>query len=217
MAIVSPSILSSDFSRLGDEVKNVVECGAQYVHIDVMDGAFVPNITIGPCVVSSIRPHTDAVFDVHLMINEPIRYIDDYVKSGADIITVHVEACADTAATLRAIRERGVKAAVSIKPKTSPEVIKDLLPLCDMVLVMTVEPGFGGQKLIPETLDSIRRVDEMRREGGYDFLIEADGGITAENAPEVVAAGCDVIVAGSAVFKAKDRAGVIKAIKNTKR
>lgn len=213
MAIVSPSILASDFSALGKEIKKVADAGAQYIHIDVMDGAFVPNITLGPCIISAVRGVTDAVFDVHLMINEPIRYIDDYVKAGADILTVHYEACEDPAGTLRAIKAAGIRAAISVKPMTDARLIEPLLPLCDMVLVMTVEPGFGGQKLIPHTVDSIREVAKMRTEGGYSFLIEADGGITPENAGELVAAGVDVIVAGSAVFKAEDPAKVIRSLR----
>ena len=216
MIYISPSVLSADFSDLANSIKKVEDGGAEYLHLDVMDGAFVPNISFGPCVIASIRNKSKMVFDVHLMINDPIRYIDDYVKAGADIITIHYESCADPLATIEYIKSKGVKAAVSIKPKTAPEVIFDLLDKVDMVLVMTVEPGFGGQKLIPETLPKIavlRR--EANKRGLTSLQIEVDGGITPDNVALLTENGADVIVAGSAVFGAKDPAAAIAALKET--
>ncbi len=201
MYILAPSILAADFKRLGDQIREVAENGAEYLHIDVMDGKFVPSISFGMPVIKSIRPATDKVFDVHLMIEEPIRYINEFKESGADIITIHYEACSDVAATLRAIKDAGLKTGLSIKPKTDPAVVKEFLPLCDMILLMSVEPGFGGQKFIDGSLE---RAAELRRyieESGLPVDLEIDGGINLENVGAVMDAGVNVIVAGSAVFK----------------
>jgi ribulose-phosphate 3-epimerase len=214
MVIVSPSLLACDFSKLGEEIKKVADAGAEYIHLDVMDGAFVPNISFGAPVISCVRKVTNAKFDVHLMINDPIRYIDDFVKAGADIITIHYESCDDPKAVLRYIREKGVLASLSIKPATPADVIYPLIDELDMVLVMTVEPGFGGQKMIPETIDKVRAIREYASSRDIDLDIEVDGGVTADNVSLLKKAGANVIVAGSAVFKAEDTASVISAIKN---
>ena len=201
MNCLSPSILSADFSKLGEQVKCLDEAGAQYVHIDVMDGMFVPSISIGLPVIQTLRPCTERIFDVHLMIEEPVRYIDEFAKAGADIITVHAEACKHLDRTIEAIKEKGLLAGVALNPATSLESIRYVLPKVDMVLVMTVNPGFGGQKLIPYTVDKVRDLKQMMEQTGCKADIEVDGGVNLSNVQEVLDAGANVIVAGSAVFK----------------
>ncbi len=214
MVIISPSVLAADFSRLGDELKKVELAGAEYIHLDVMDGQFVPNISFGAPIISAVRKCTSAVFDVHLMIVDPERYIDDFIKAGADLITIHYESCKDPLSVLRYIRAKGVRAAVAIKPATDVSVVYPLLDDVDMVLVMTVEPGFGGQKLIPYTIDKVRELREYMDAHGCSVDVQADGGITVENLPELVRAGANIIVAGSAIFKAPDPAAVVAQMKN---
>ena len=202
MDILSPSILAADYAILGDQIRRAKENGAKYLHIDVMDGAFVPSISIGFPVISSLRKSfDDIVFDVHLMIEEPIRYVERFAKSGADIITVHAEACSDIKQTLAAIRSQGVKAGISVKPGTPVEEIFPYLPMLDMVLVMTVEPGFGGQKLIPQTLDKVHELYTYLRSHSMSVDIEVDGGITVNTIKEAKKAGANVFVAGTAVFR----------------
>lgn len=198
--ILAPSILAADFKVLGQEMKKTEENGAKYLHFDVMDGMFVPSISFGMPVLASIQGVTEQVMDVHLMVRDPIRYIEAFVKAGADLITIHLEACEDVGATIGKIRECGVKVGLSICPETEAEAVKSYLGDVDMVLVMSVHPGFGGQKFIPESLDKIRRIRQMVREEGLAVDIEVDGGIYLSNVREVLEAGANVIVAGSAVF-----------------
>lgn len=198
--ILSPSILAADFARLGEQIKEADEAGAEYIHIDVMDGVFVPSISFGMPVIRTIRKVTDRVFDVHLMIVEPDRYLKEFKECGADSITFHLEATDDAEETINLIRSLGCRVGMSIKPKTPVEAVRKYLPKLDMLLVMTVEPGFGGQKYIPESTERIRRVREMADEMGLDIDIQVDGGITVDNAKVVLDAGANVIVAGSAVF-----------------
>lgn len=200
MNCLSPSILSADYTILGEQIRTMDEAGAQYVHIDVMDGQFVPSISIGLPVIKTIRKCTDRIFDVHLMIEEPIRYIDEFAEAGADIITVHAESCRHLDRTIDAIKEKGIIAGAALNPATPLSAIEYVLPKLDMVLVMTVNPGFGGQKLIPYTVDKVRDLRELVKRSGNKIDIEVDGGINLSNVQEVVDAGANIIVAGSAVF-----------------
>ena len=200
MINLAPAILAADFSRLGEQVVEADRAGAQYIHIDVMDGDFVPNISFGAPVMKCIRPLTDKVFDVHLMVEEPGRYISDFVEAGADLIVVHAEACRHLHRTVEQIHQAGVRAGVALNPATPLCVVEEILPELDMVLLMSVNPGFGGQKYIPSVTDKIRRLRTVIEERGLSVDIEVDGGVTIDNVEEVIGAGANIIVAGSAVF-----------------
>jgi ribulose-phosphate 3-epimerase len=211
---VAPSILSADFSRLGEEIKAVEIAGADIIHIDVMDGHFVPNITIGPLIVEAARKCTKLPLDVHLMITNPEMYVADFAKAGADYIAVHVETAFHLNRLIQSIREhKGVKAAVSLNPATSLTCLDYILPDLDMVLIMSVNPGFGGQSFIPSAIDKVRQLRKRIDELGLQIEIEVDGGVKPENAAEIAGAGADILVAGSAVFGTKDYAAAIRGIR----
>lgn len=211
--IISPSMLSADFGNLERDTKMIDRSAAEWVHIDVMDGVFVPNISFGFPVMKPIRKATSKVLDVHLMIVEPEKYVRRFVEAGADYVTFHYEATENIDLCIDEIHAAGAKAGISIKPKTDPEVLKDILPKVDMVLVMSVEPGFGGQSFMPDSLDKVRTLVAMREEMGLNFIIEIDGGISSQNAGEVFAAGAEALVAGSAVFGAPDpEAEIVKML-----
>lgn len=213
MIQIAPSILSADFANLEDALKRLKAAGADLAHVDVMDGHFVPNITIGAPVVAALRKVTDLPLDVHLMISNPDVYLDDFIKAGSDYITIHLECEADICATLRRIRKAGIKAALSIKPATPADAVCEYLELLDMVLIMSVEPGFGGQKFIPASLEKLREMRALIDRVNPNCLLEIDGGVTRENAAAIIDAGADILVAGSAVFGAPDMAEAISGIR----
>ncbi len=206
--LIAPSILSADFARLGDEVRSIEKAGADWVHVDVMDGLFVPNITIGPLVVRSLKPVTSLPLDVHLMINDPMKYVEPFADAGSDLITFHVEACPDADKVIGRIKAKGKKAGVSVKPGTDISELDGILDRVDMVLVMTVEPGFGGQGFMRDMLSKVEKIRKKFK--GY---VQVDGGINKMTAPEAIAAGADVLVAGTAVFGEKDYAKAIRGLR----
>lgn len=213
MTKIAPSILSANFAKLGEEIKEVELAGADYIHVDVMDGHFVPNITIGPLIVEAIKPVTNLPLDVHLMIENPDQYIRIFAEKGASIITVHQEACPHLHRTIQLIKDMNVKAGVVINPATPIEMIKEILPYVDLVLIMTVNPGFGGQSFIHEMIPKIKAISELKEKNNYHYEIEVDGGVNIETAKLCTDVGADVLVAGSAIFNQKDRKKAIEDLR----
>jgi ribulose-phosphate 3-epimerase len=208
---IAPSILSADFAKLGEQVKTVEEGGAGLIHVDVMDGHFVPNITIGPLVVKSLRPVTDLPLDVHLMIDNPVSYIDDFAKAGADYITVHVEACPHLHRAIQAIKTHNVKAGVALNPATPLTSIEEVMDELDLILIMTVNPGFGGQKFIPQSLDKLNRLQKILQERNLTHIdVEVDGGVKLDNIKEISDAGAELLVSGSGVFNQPDPTATVR-------
>lgn len=211
---IAPSVLSADFTKMGEEIRSLEKCGADFIHCDVMDGVFVPNITFGIKMVADMRKITALPLDVHLMIVNPEKYVERFSKAGADYITVHYEACGDNLGNiLRLIKSSGSKCGCVINPDTPPSAVENVIPLCDMVVVMSVFPGFGGQSFIPSALDSLKEIKKMIDASGKDILLEIDGGVNTENSCAIKAAGANVLVAGSTVFRSEDRAKTIKLLR----
>lgn len=213
MIKIAPSVLSADFAELGKAVEALKEWRADYIHLDVMDGAFVPNITFGAPMCKALRPHSDLVFDAHLMVENPEKWVADFKNAGADIITIHVEADRHAHRTLSLIRSLGIKAGIALNPSTSPETIRYLLPYCDIVLVMSVNPGFGGQRFIPETPEKIARIKQMIQHCACDVEIEVDGGVNEQTAKLCIEAGATILVAGNSVFRADDPKRMIELLR----